>query len=294
MYLKMALGNIKRNALDYLVYFITLCIAVCLLYSFTASADYLASLDLTADQRAVYARIGDALRAFSVLVVIVFACLVAYANRFIIRRRKRELGTYALLGMSSAQTSGILAIETFIMCAVAFATGIACGIALSPAFSAVAAYAFGVAWRPSWTLSSDAVVWSAECFIALAAFSVFTAARSASRQTLAEQMNARQEYVSRKQMTPCKAHDLLPGGSCAACNHLVCMQRNARDVRHASFADGAACAQRNVLPRKAGCAAPIERPPHLDKWYLRGIRPLAVRLNELAISKAALPPRARA
>ena len=31
MYLKMALGNIKRNALDHLVYFITLCIAVCLL-----------------------------------------------------------------------------------------------------------------------------------------------------------------------------------------------------------------------------------------------------------------------
>lgn len=289
MYLKMALGNIKRNALDYLVYFITLCIAVCLLYSFTASADYLTSLELTADQHAVYARSGDTLRAFSVLVVIVFACLIAYANRFITRRRKRELGTYALLGTSSTQTSGILAIETSIMCAVAFATGIACGIALSPAFSAVAAYAFGVAWRPSWTLSGDAVVWSAECFIALAAFSVFTAARSASRQTLAEQMNARQEYVSRKQMTPAKRTTcFLAAAALLAITWYACSTMPTMFVT-LLLPMGLLALSGTFLLVKPGAPLLSNVFRYLDKRYLRGMRPLAVRLNELAISKAALP-----
>lgn len=289
MYLKIALGNIKRNALDHLVYFITLCIAVCLLYSFTASADYLTSLELTADQRAVYVRIGDALRAFSTLVVIVFACLIAYANRFITRRRKRELGTYALLGMNSTQTSGTLAIETFIMCAVAFATGIACGIALSPAFSAVAAYAFGVAWRPSWTLSSDAVVWSAECFIALAAFSVFTAARSASRQTLAEQMNARQEYISRKQTTPAKRTTcFLAAAVLLAITWYACSAMPAMFVT-LLLPMGLLALSGTFFLVKPGAPLLSNVLRHLDKWHLRGIRPLAVRLNELAISKAALP-----
>ncbi len=262
MYLKMALGNIKRNALDYLVYFITLCIAVCLLYSFTASADYLASLDLTADQRAVYARIGDALRAFSVLVVIVFACLVAYANRFIIRRRKREAWHVRAARHEQCTNLGHSRHRdfhhvrrrvcdghrlrhrpiagVFRRCRVRVRRRVA---TLLDAIKRRGRLVGGNASSP-WPPSPS---------------SRPPAARRA--KPLAEQMNARQEYVSRKQMTPCKAHDLLPGGSCAACNHLVCMQRNARDVRHASFADGAACAQRNVLPRKAGCAAPIERPP---------------------------------
>lgn len=40
-------------------------------------------------------------------VVVVFAFLMGYANRFLVRRRKREFGLYALLG--SAWTLPIMA-----------------------------------------------------------------------------------------------------------------------------------------------------------------------------------------
>lgn len=40
---------------------------------------------------------------FSVFVAVVLACLILYANRFLLRRRKRELGTYLLLGLSKGR-----------------------------------------------------------------------------------------------------------------------------------------------------------------------------------------------
>ena len=44
----------------------------------------------------------------------VLACLILYANTFLIRRRKRELGTYLLLGLSQRQVSGLLVLETLV------------------------------------------------------------------------------------------------------------------------------------------------------------------------------------
>ena len=38
MYIKLALGNVRRSLRDYSVYFATLALAACLLYSFSASA----------------------------------------------------------------------------------------------------------------------------------------------------------------------------------------------------------------------------------------------------------------
>ncbi|WP_346676105.1 hypothetical protein [Enorma phocaeensis] len=73
MYFKLAIGNVRRSVRDYSVYFATLVLAACLLYSFIASGDYLQALDLTTEQRSVYARIGDVLSpAFGAVAAFVF------------------------------------------------------------------------------------------------------------------------------------------------------------------------------------------------------------------------------
>ena len=104
MYLKLALGNVRRSLKDYSVFFATLAFAACLLYSFSASGDYLAAMDLTERQRATLGsqQLGTVMSAFSVFVVIVFTFLVSYGFRFILRRRKREFALYSLLGMDAA------------------------------------------------------------------------------------------------------------------------------------------------------------------------------------------------
>ncbi len=44
---------------------------------------------------------------------VVLACFILYANTFLLRRRKRELGTYLLLGLSQRQVSLLLVLETW-------------------------------------------------------------------------------------------------------------------------------------------------------------------------------------
>lgn len=190
MYLKLAWGNVRRSVRDYSVYFGTLVLAACLLYSFIASGDYLLALDLTAEQRSVYAQIGSVLEAFSIFVVIVFIFLVAYANRFIVRRRKREFGLYALVGMERRGVGCVLALEGGIVGAAALAAGVLLGAVLSPAFSSVAAFVFNVPWRAEVTFSASAAMWTAGCFAVIAGLGAFACVRDVLRRPLVELMQA--------------------------------------------------------------------------------------------------------
>ena len=124
MYAKIAIGNIRRSFGDYSIYFMTLAFAACLLYSFTASTDYLLALDLSEQQRGVYDSANGVMQAFSVFSVIVFAFLIVYANRFILRRRSREFALYEILGMPASSIARILAYEGCIVGLLALAIGV--------------------------------------------------------------------------------------------------------------------------------------------------------------------------
>ena len=164
LYLKLAIGNVRRSARDYSVYFITLGFAACLLYSFVGSTDHVRAMGLTSEQMGVLGSAGDILQAFSVFTVLVFLFLVRYANRFLLRRRKREFALYELYGMGRGAVSFVLVGETALVGAGALALGIALGVALSPAFGAVAAFVFDIPWRLVFTLSGGAASWTAGCF----------------------------------------------------------------------------------------------------------------------------------
>ncbi|WP_066829640.1 FtsX-like permease family protein [Collinsella ihumii] len=167
MLIKLALGNVRRSARDFSVYFMTLAFAVCLLYSFLASTDYLLALDLTAEQRLYYAKSGEVLVAFAVFVAVIFAFLIGYANVFLVRRRKREFGLYELLGMGHARVSCVLALESASVGIVSLIAGMALGVALSPLFGLVTAFVFGVPWTPVVTVSSAAAAQTALAFTAI-------------------------------------------------------------------------------------------------------------------------------
>ena len=188
MYFKLAIGNVRRSVRDYSVYFATLVLAACLLYSFIASGDYLQALDLTTEQRSVYARIGDVLQAFSVFVVIVFIFLVAYADRFIVRRRKREFGLYALVGMPRRGVAAVLGLESGLVGLASLFAGVLLGGVLSPAFGAVAAFVFDAPWRFHASFSIGAALWTAGCFVAITALGAVASARDVLRKPVVELM----------------------------------------------------------------------------------------------------------
>ena len=116
MLAKLALRNVRRSAKDYAVYFVTLLFGVAVFYAFNSVGSQSVLFDVrnhTAGR--MFEMTNYFLGLFSMAVALVLAFLVAYANRFIIKRRKREFGTYLLLGMSAPKMSLVLLVEMLVV-----------------------------------------------------------------------------------------------------------------------------------------------------------------------------------
>ncbi|MER2047434.1 MAG: ABC transporter permease [Solibacillus sp.] len=75
----------------------------------------------------------------SVFVSVILGGLIVYANNFLIKKRKRELGLYMTLGMSKGKISRILIVETLLIGVVSLIVGIGLGIIVSQGLSVLTA-----------------------------------------------------------------------------------------------------------------------------------------------------------
>ena len=137
MFSKLALRNVRRSFRDYGVYLLTLTFGVCLFYTFNSIDGQGAMVYLAQNQNPMVEPILMLIDIFSVFVAVVLACLILYANRFLLRRRKRELGTYLLLGLSQGQVSRLLFLETGVVGLLSLAAGLGLGAAASYGMSAL-------------------------------------------------------------------------------------------------------------------------------------------------------------
>lgn len=78
----------------------------------------------------------------SVFISFILGFLIIYANRFLIRKRKKELGIYESLGMGKWKISAILVFETLIIGIISLVIGLSLGIILSQGLSALTAKLF--------------------------------------------------------------------------------------------------------------------------------------------------------
>ncbi|WP_460284246.1 FtsX-like permease family protein [Clostridium botulinum] len=130
MYSKIALKNIKKSYKDYTIYFLTLILAVCIFYSFNSIESQKVLIELE-----FMSEIMKAISGVSVLVSIILGGLIVYANNFLIKRRKKELGIYMILGMGKRKISRILVTETFIVGVISLVGGLILGIGASQGLS---------------------------------------------------------------------------------------------------------------------------------------------------------------
>ena len=144
MYLKLALRNIRRSVRDYAIYFITLLFGVAVFYAFNSIGSQQILFDMeTSASRSVFDSTTYILGMFSVVVACVLGFLILYANQFLIRRRKREFGTYLVLGMTPGHVSRIVLYETVLVGMLSLAVGLICGVLLSQGLSFFTAALFG-------------------------------------------------------------------------------------------------------------------------------------------------------
>ncbi|WP_125152639.1 ABC transporter permease [Clostridium rectalis] len=144
MYSKIALKNIKKSYKDYTIYFLTLILAVCIFYSFNSLDSQKALTDLKSSDGNYVFKLMDFMSFISVFVSIILGSLILYANNFLIKKRKKELGIYMILGMGKRKISKILVTETSIVGIISLITGIIIGMGVSQGVSLFALKLFEV------------------------------------------------------------------------------------------------------------------------------------------------------
>ncbi|MEK4079768.1 ABC transporter permease [Solibacillus sp. FSL K6-1126] len=138
MFSKIAINNVKRSFKDYSIYFLTLTLGVCIFYSFNSLDSQNAIQEM--NKNTIFRESLELLMSgTSVFVSIILGGLIVYANNFLIKKRKRELGLYMTLGMSKGKISRILIVETLLIGVVSLIVGIGLGIIVSQGLSVLTA-----------------------------------------------------------------------------------------------------------------------------------------------------------
>ena len=142
MYCKLALRNVRKSLRDYLLYFLTLVFAVCIFYVFNSIEAQEVMLKISTSEREILKTITQLIDYISVFVSVILGFLIVSANHFLIRRRKKELGIYLLLGMKKGRVARILLIETLFIGVISLGIGLIAGVFLSQWMSVFTAKIF--------------------------------------------------------------------------------------------------------------------------------------------------------
>lgn len=176
---KLALKNIKKSLKDYSIYFFTLVVAVAVFYSFNSIDSQTAMMTLNENKMAMVKSLISVINTFSVFVAVVLGFLIVYANNFLIKRRKKEIGIYLTLGMSKLKVSIMIVLETIIVGIFSLLVGLLLGIGLSQLFSIFTAKLFEVdmtkfAFVFSYSALKDAVINFGIIYVIVLIFNVLT------------------------------------------------------------------------------------------------------------------------
>ncbi|EJT5930999.1 FtsX-like permease family protein [Clostridium perfringens] len=159
MYFKIALNNVRKSFKDYSIYFLTLTLGVCIFYAFNSIGDQKAFLELGKRQAEYINILQRLISGISVFISCVLGGLILYANNFLVKKRKKELGIYMTLGMGKNKISKILTYETALVGIISLVVGLGVGIIVSQGISAFASKLFEVSLSNyKFLLSTDAIL----------------------------------------------------------------------------------------------------------------------------------------
>lgn len=131
-YRRLAFTNMKNNKQFYLPYMFTSVISVMLFYCISA-------LSLNEGFRNIRgaSEVIMVMRFGTIIIAIFVTILIFYTNSYIMKRRKKELGVYNILGMEKKHLSFVLSWEIVSTFVVAVGVGIVLGIAFHKYFSMI-------------------------------------------------------------------------------------------------------------------------------------------------------------
>lgn len=134
--LKLALNNIRNHRKFYLPYFLASVGIIAMFY-------IICFLAMSRDIAKLSANLSF-IMGLGVFVMAVFAFIfLFYTNSFLMKRRKKEIGLYNILGMEKRHIGRILIIENVIVSGTSIAAGLLCGILFSKLVHLFLTWVFG-------------------------------------------------------------------------------------------------------------------------------------------------------
>ncbi len=122
IYGKLALTNLKNNRKTYIPYILTAILTVMMYYIMDGLVRNSALSEQNLHLILVYAR----------MVIVIFSVIfLFYTNSFLIKRRKKEIGVYNILGMGKRHIAKMLTVETMVTAIVSIGIGILFGVIFS-------------------------------------------------------------------------------------------------------------------------------------------------------------------
>lgn len=206
MLFKLSIKNIKKSIKDYSIYFFTLVFAVAMFYAFNSIDAQSSMLVLNNSKREIVHNLITLLGYVSVFVSVILGFLICYANNFLIKRRKKEIGLYFTLGMSKRKVSYILTLETIIIGIISLIAGLVLGILLSQGLSIFTAKLFevnlsGLKFVFSSTAFTKTILYFSIIFILVIIFSILSLSRcklidllNANKKN--EQIKSRRKFIT--------------------------------------------------------------------------------------------------
>lgn len=122
IYIRLASANMKNNWKTYIPYIFTAILTVMMYYI----------MDSLSQNGSVKEENVQLILNYACRIIVVFSVIfLFYTNSFLIKRRKKEIGVYNILGMGKRHIAKMLTIETIFTAIVSVAAGLALGVAFS-------------------------------------------------------------------------------------------------------------------------------------------------------------------
>ncbi|WP_099221900.1 ABC transporter permease [Listeria costaricensis] len=161
---KIAYHSMSRNLSQYLIYFISVVVSVVIFFTFMTLANY-PLIDQIFKKWELY---GSALFFAAALLLALFVVFfIFYSNSYFIKRRKREIGMYSLLGLRKIQISLLLFFENILLYLLALISGILAGIFFSKLFTMLLFWVVDLHVNTRIVISGKAILATAMVFLGI-------------------------------------------------------------------------------------------------------------------------------
>lgn len=150
---KLSLRNARRQACEYLVYFVTIIMSAALVYAFNGLVFSQEIRDLSE----VLESMPLVIVLSSIVVVCIIGWLVQYTIGFMLSQRSKEMGIYILIGLEHRQVARMFFLENLVVGGVALVFGILLGNLFFQALRAIALALYHIPYRFSFAFSIQAV-----------------------------------------------------------------------------------------------------------------------------------------